>query len=732
MIKELSLMGFGSLLFLKIKPFYKMKQLIVIVFVVLFSFSGISQQSETIDFRYISPLPGSSFVNLENNIAFRHGDFINKSSLQEFSITVEGSEQGIIKGKTFLSTDNKTVIFQPDVSFQPGERIHVSTTGRLLTIKGKILNPVSFWFDVSKLTPQLPKNYTLENELGLATSLQKPLPVLVSKGIQDNNLPEDFPELTINYSNNPNETEYYFAAPFGYWGWFPNNVPYLIIFDQFGVPVYYEKLISQGYDFKLQQNGNLSYYVNDWPNARHIEIDSSYQFVKVHITGNGYSGTDFHELLLLENGHSIVQTYDPQLVDMSQVVPGGDPNAIVSGWIIQEKDNEDNVIFQWRSWDHFEITDADENTNLLDPVIDYVHGNSIELTDDNAMLLSPRNFNEITKIDRNTGEIIWRLGGENNMFTFTNDTLRFSRAHDVRVMENGNISLFDNGTYHPEPQYSSIIEYNVDEVNMEVTLIRRLRSDPDIFGIIMGDAQERPDGSFITGWGSGVPGVTEFNPDNEAELEVYFAGINYRAFRFPWHTNLFSCNTDSLKFGYIWYQNELIKSLEVINPADESLELTSYHLNGTTYTVETEFPITIPAQGSEVINIKFSPEEAGSWEDVLTLNSDINSTDLTRRVARQVKLTGYATQGQSVSDVEETHFHLYPNPTNTNLTILLDEPENVDELSIVNLFGSVVKRVKIDRNSIIKIPVDDLPAGVYSMQVKSREGLLKQSLFIKN
>ena len=36
-------------------------------------------------------------------------------------------------------------------------------------------------------------------------------------------------------------------------------------------------------------------------------------------------------------------------------------------------------------------------------------------------LVSCRNLDEITKIHRTTGEIIWRWGGSQNDFIFTND-----------------------------------------------------------------------------------------------------------------------------------------------------------------------------------------------------------------------------------------------------------------------------------------------------------------------
>ena len=50
-----------------------------------------------------------------------------------------------------------------------------------------------------------------------------------------------------------------------------------------------------------------------------------------------------------------------------------------------------------------------------------MHGNSIEIDYDNNILLSNRRSSEIIKIDRETGEVIWIMGGPLNEFTFLDE-----------------------------------------------------------------------------------------------------------------------------------------------------------------------------------------------------------------------------------------------------------------------------------------------------------------------
>jgi hypothetical protein len=90
---------------------------------------------------------------------------------------------------------------------------------------------------------------------------------------------------------------------------------------------------------------------------------------------------------------------------------------------VQELDANRDVVFEWRSWDHFQITDATVNTDLTDKKVDYVHGNTVERDFDGNIMISCRNMCEITKINHETGDIIWRMNGENNQFTFVNDNI---------------------------------------------------------------------------------------------------------------------------------------------------------------------------------------------------------------------------------------------------------------------------------------------------------------------
>ena len=102
---------------------------------------------------------------------------------------------------------------------------------------------------------------------------------------------------------------------------------------------------------------------------------------------------------------------------MSAVVPGGKTAASVTGNIIQEIDANKRLVFEWHTFDHIPITNT--FADMTQASFDYAHINAMTIDPtDNNLLASLRTTSEIVKINRRTGEVMWRLGGKMNQFTF--------------------------------------------------------------------------------------------------------------------------------------------------------------------------------------------------------------------------------------------------------------------------------------------------------------------------
>lgn len=220
---------------------------------------------------------------------------------------------------------------------------------------------------------------------------------------------------------------------------------------------------------------------------------------------------NFHDFLILPNGNYMLFGNERSFKDMSKLVTGGMANAIIMGYVIQEFDKNKKVVFEWHSLDHFNVLDVTSDIDLTQPVIEVCHENSLFLDIDGNIIVSNRHLDEITKISRSTGDIIWRMGGsecKNNQFKFINDSIDnfvgFSHQHNVYRLENGNLIMFDNGNLKPPKPFSRAVEYKLDEKNKTLTKIWESRHSPDLFTLSKGNVQRLPNGNTLIGWGGSV------------------------------------------------------------------------------------------------------------------------------------------------------------------------------------------------------------------------------------
>ena len=491
-------------------------------------------------FSYQSPEPGSIDVSPATNIIVRYAKPLEKSTLLTPSLfMVQGSMSGLHSGKVVLSDDQRTVVFNPDVPFALAETVNVVVGAGIKTENNEAVAQFSFDFVIAptKVDVSEPTSFQKEleglspysgNEGMVAPLWNRGKPTLQKAGADT--LPLDFPYIRASVFDTTSPGRI-FLSNFSTVA-APSTGPYLLILENSGQPFFYRRMASTCHGFTLQPDGTLTYM--DTGLNHFVVLDTSYNQVNTFACGNGYK-TDVHELRVLPNGHVLLLGTDPHTVDMSKIVSGGNTAATVIGIVIQELDRNKNVVFQWRTWDHFQITDA-THEDLTASSIDYNHANAIEFdTTDGNLLLSSRHMDEITKISRETGNIIWRWGGKNNQFTSINDPVGFSHQHAVRRIPNGHITLFDNGNFH-NPPFSRAVEYQLDEQNKTATLVWQYRNTPDIYGQAMGYVQRFSNGNTLIGWGATNPAVTEVRSDGTKVFELAFCPgvINYRAFRFRW------------------------------------------------------------------------------------------------------------------------------------------------------------------------------------------------------
>jgi hypothetical protein len=442
---------------------------------------------------------------------------------------------------------------------------------------------------------------------------------------------------------------------------------------------------------------------------------------------NGYL-TDTHELIILENNHSLMMSYDYQQVAMDTIVEGGDSNATVIGLVVQELDENKDVIFQWRSWDHFKITDATDDIDLTNSIIDYVHGNAIEMDYDGNILISSRHMDEITKINRNTGQIIWRWGGEyckNNEFTFVKDPIGFSHQHDIRRLPNGNLTLFDNGNLH-DPMFSRAAEYQMDEVNKLVTLIWDFKDHPQVVAGFMGSVQRLDNHNTIIGWGPLTrPTISEIDPFNDVALSLSLPDtmMNYRAFKFEWQTNIFVADPDTLFFNDIALGDSLTMPLSIINKSNKEIEINNLYIRDSSFSVEAALPITILPLDSSTIQITYKPFAHRDCIDNLHIRWDSDNEG----ISQIVTLIGNVMTGVEDNNnviVEYSLSQNFPNPFNPITKIRYTIPKtSFVTLKVYDVLGreaaTVVNQENPAGNYEAKFNAAGLSSGIYFYKLQA-------------
>ena len=295
----------------------------------------------------------------------------------------------------------------------------------------------------------------------------------------------------------------------------------------------------------------------------HMSIfDNSLALVKQVRAQYGAANLDQHETHLSRNAKAAhVISYNPERYDLSaQNISTG------QGWIhnpIFQRINIESgdLVFQWSPIEHvalsesFVLPDTTEvvgtGFNSTSPW-DYFHMNAIdEHPDDGHYLVSARHVSAVYKVNGETGEIMWRLGGSMSDFEFE-PGLKFSSQHDARWRASNAstdiISLFDNASNGfqrtADRSQGMILKLDHSTDPPRVTLLKSFPSPDDAqLSNSQGNLQLlTPDDwanshAFI-GWGSN-PYMTEHDASGriifQANVEASDSNtspMHYRAYKF--------------------------------------------------------------------------------------------------------------------------------------------------------------------------------------------------------
>jgi hypothetical protein len=303
--------------------------------------------------------------------------------------------------------------------------------------------------------------------------------------------------------------------------------------------------------------------------------DTQYRAVASVNGANGLSA-DLHEFVLTPQGTALITAYGQGTADLSVI--GGPASGPIYFGAVQEIDIATGaVVFEWRSIDHVSVdeTYAPISTGPLD----YFHINSIDVDPaDGNLLVSARNTWAIYKINRTTGDVMWRLNGKRSDFSMGPGT-SFAWQHDARAQANGQLTLFDDSAAPAVAQQSRALLLTLDTTARTATLTSALAHPARLLSESQGNFQRLADGGGIVGWGS-EPYFSHFDAQGNLVRDGRMPTNmqSYRAFRSPWSSapsGVPDVATEGDSVGgaavYVsWNGATEVRSWEVLTGADPS------------------------------------------------------------------------------------------------------------------------------------------------------------------
>jgi hypothetical protein len=217
-----------------------------------------------------------------------------------------------------------------------------------------------------------------------------------------------------------------------------------------------------------------------------------------------------HDGRLLRNGNVILLCLAPLPPELAARVQGGLPGSehegVIYGDYLVEMTTSGQQVWEWRSWEHLD-PDVDRIIVHQDRRAEWTHGNAVAEMPDGNLVVSFRNISTVVIVDRQTGALTAKL-----------TTPMLAQQHAPTPLPNGNLLIFDNGTYRVDSAfpYSRVLE--IDPRTSTIVWQYQDRPLTAFYSTHISNAQRLPNGNTLIDegcWGR----IFEVAPDGEVVWE---------------------------------------------------------------------------------------------------------------------------------------------------------------------------------------------------------------------
>ncbi|HEY5260482.1 MAG TPA: arylsulfotransferase family protein [Solirubrobacteraceae bacterium] len=477
----------------------------------------------------VSPAPETDTANPHTQISFLG---LGAADIHEVSVT--GQHSGHHSGHLESYSQGDGASFLPSTPFEPGERVTVRAaiaTGQPGAI-GTPLKRISFGFRVdtpysTASAPEFPNPQAAPADYQSFATLPDVQAPILSVTLADH----DPAAGDILTTNGPGPGQYgpLIYTPQGRLVWF-DRLPNGETAENLSVQSYEGRPVLTFWRGKVLSLG--------FGQGEDVVMNSKYEELTRVRGGNGLRA-DLHDFQIAPHDVSYTTAFNAIRCNLSPV--GGARNGVILDTAVQEIDMKTGLVrWEWHSLDHVAASESETTTPTKPTPWDWFHINSIDVEggDSNQsgnIFISARSTWAGYQIEAGSGNILWRLGGLKSSFKLGPGTAT-AWQHDGRVLANGEVTFFDDGSNPPIHSQSRGLRISLDFKTHEAHLSAAYtHPDPPLLAPSQGNMQTLPDGNAVVGYG-GVPAVSEFSKKGSLLFDAHlpYDMSFYRAFRVPW------------------------------------------------------------------------------------------------------------------------------------------------------------------------------------------------------
>ncbi len=482
---------------------------------------------------HVIPFPGTPDANAFSRVIFSS---LRPSNLH--AVVVTGSRSGTHTGRLTLLPDDAGTAFVPAKPFTAGEQVRVramlnsAAAGTASGDPGSKLLRFSFQVAVTARAPGAGSAHDGSGLAGVAD--ESPRSQLPTQSFHS--APGLHPPLVRMSPDSDTASGDIFLTPTETKQTGPmilNSRGQLVWFDPIPGP-YTANLQVQRYQHQpvLTWSQETRATSRPWI-SRDVIMSPSYRIVRILHAGDGYAITGVHEFILTSQGTAFIDVSAPVKTNLASV--GGPAEGSVRDSVIQELDvKTGQVLWEWHALGHVPVSDSYSGRPPSWPPYDAFHLNSIQALPNGNLLISLRNTWGVYEIDRQTGKVIWSLGGRHSSFKM-GSRANFEWQHDAHLVGH-TLTLFDDAAFPQEERVSSAKVLRLNPARMAASLVARYQASPPLLTGAAGSTQSLANGNVFVGWGR-QPDFSEYTAAGRRVFTASMPGAvwSYRAYRFPWH-----------------------------------------------------------------------------------------------------------------------------------------------------------------------------------------------------